>query len=98
MVESESSFLESWYFHQISGYFVLSYSYRNHFTLNVNGRFDASNKFGSRSNERFLPVWSVSGSWNLQENILKNVEFISELRLRDLSEYKETCWRIKVRI
>lgn len=68
--------------HQISGYFVLSYSYRNHFTLNVNGRFDASNKFGSRSNERFLPVWSVSGSWNLQENILRNVEFISELRLR----------------
>ena len=68
--------------HQISGYFVLSYSYRNHFTLNLNGRFDASNKFGSRSNERFLPVWSVSGSWNLQENILKNVEFISELRLR----------------
>ena len=47
--------------HQISGYFVLSYSYQNHFTLNVNGRFDASNKFGSRSNERFLPVWSVSG-------------------------------------
>ncbi len=68
--------------HQISGYFVLSYSYRNHFTLNVNGRFDASNKFGSRSNERFLPVWSVSGNWNLRENILKNVEFISELRLR----------------
>ena len=48
----------------------------------MNGRFDASNKFGSRSNERFLPVWSVSGSWNLQENILRNVEFISELRLR----------------
>ena len=44
--------------HQISGYFVLSYSYQNHFTLNVNGRFDASNKFGSRSNERFLPVRS----------------------------------------
>lgn len=60
--------------HQISGYFVLSYSYQNHFTLNVNGRFDASNKFGSRSNERFLPVWSVSGNWNLQENILKNVK------------------------
>ena len=68
--------------HQISGYFVLSYSYQNHFTLNVNGRFDASNKFGSRSNERFLPVWSVSGNWNLQENILTNVKFISELRLR----------------
>lgn len=68
--------------HQVSGYFVLSYSYYNHFTLNLNGRFDVSNKFGSRSNERLLPVWSVSGNWNLQENILKNIEFISEFRLR----------------
>lgn len=68
--------------HQLSGYFVMSYSYYNHFTLNLNGRFDVSNKFGSRSNERLLPVWSVSGNWNLQENLLKNVEFISEFRLR----------------
>jgi len=68
--------------HQVSGYFVMSYSYYNHFTLNLNGRFDASNKFGSRSNERVLPVWSVSGNWNLQENLLKNVDFISEFRLR----------------
>lgn len=64
----------------------------------MNGRFDASNKFGSRSNERFLPVWSVSGNWNLQENILKNVKFISELRLRGHSVYKEICWKTKVRI
>ena len=39
----------------------------NFFTLNVNGRFDASNKFGSESNNKLLPVWSVSGMANLKE-------------------------------
>lgn len=66
----------------LAGYATVSYSYENHFTLNVNGRFDASNKFGSRSNEKFLPVWSVSGMWNGKENLLKNVEFVSNLQLR----------------
>ena len=42
----------------ISGYLTLSY---------VNGRFDLSNKFGSESNNRLLPVWSVSGMANLKE-------------------------------
>ena len=51
--------------------------------MNVNGRFDASKKsVGSRSNEQFLPVWSVSGMWNGKENLLKNVEFVSNLQLR----------------
>lgn len=52
---------------KISGYLTLSYSYMNFFTLNVNGRFDASNKFGSESNNKLLPVWSVSGMANLKE-------------------------------
>lgn len=51
----------------ISGYMTASYSYGNFATIGASGRFDASNKFGSRSNERFLPVWSVSGRWNIRE-------------------------------
>lgn len=68
--------------HQVSGYMTLSYSYGNHFTVYANGRFDVSNKFGSRSNEKFLPIWAISGSWNLKENILKNLEFVSDVRFR----------------
>lgn len=68
--------------HQISGYLTLSYSFRQDFSVNVNGRFDASNKFGSRSNEKFLPIWSASAMWNLKENVLKEMEAVSEVRLR----------------
>ena len=48
----------------LSGYLSTSYTYRDFFTLGLTGRFDASNRFGSRSNEKFNPVWTVSGSWN----------------------------------
>lgn len=68
--------------HQISGYMTLSYSYGNHFTIYGNGRFDASNKFGSRSNEKFLPIWAISGSWNLTENVLRNLKFANSVRFR----------------
>ena len=67
---------------QLSLYLSLTYGYREYFTLNVNGRTDASNKFGSRSNERLLPVWSVSGMWNIQETFLKEASWLSEMRLR----------------
>ena len=67
---------------QLSTYLSLSYSYQDYFTLNVNGRTDASNKFGSRSNERLLPVWSVSGMWNIRETLAKDSKWLSEARLR----------------
>ena len=49
----------------VSAYATLSYSFKQLFTLNVNGRSDGSNQFGSRSNEKILPIWSVSGNANL---------------------------------
>lgn len=49
----------------LSAYATASYSYGNYFTLNANTRYDGSNQFGSRSNEKLLPVWSVSGMANL---------------------------------
>lgn len=66
----------------VSSYLTASYSLGYHFTINANGRVDYSNKFGSRANERFLPIWSVSGTYNASENILKGVKGIDELRLR----------------
>lgn len=67
---------------QVSGLFTLSYSYNNHFTLHFNARSDASNKFGSRSNEKFLPVWSISGMWSFKDNLLKNVDFVNDMRIK----------------
>lgn len=51
----------------LSVYGTLSYSYKKYFTVNANTRYDGSNKFGDRSNEKILPVWSVSGLANIKE-------------------------------
>lgn len=67
---------------RLGAYLTMTYSYKQHFTLNANTRFDASNKFGNRSNEKLLPVWSVSGMWNLTQNVLKDATFISEMKIR----------------
>lgn len=66
----------------LSFYLSLTYGYKEYFTLNINGRTDASNKFGSRSNERLLPIWSASGMWNIRETFLKDASWVSEMRLR----------------
>ena len=58
------------------------YSYKNSYIFNVNGRIDFSNKFGDASNDKLLPIWSVSGRWNMHENVLENVGWIDMLALK----------------
>lgn len=68
---------------QLSSYLSMNYSYENHFILNGNARIDYSNKFGNRAMEKFLPVWSVSGRWNIHENLLKDkIPHLSEFIIK----------------
>lgn len=67
---------------QLSGYLTVAYDYKTYFTVGLNGRFDASNKFGSRSNEKFLPVWSVSGRWNIKDTFFPKSNILNELSMR----------------
>lgn len=50
---------------EFSTYASFTYAYKTLWRLNINGRLDGSNKFGDRSNERFLPIWSLSGSYDV---------------------------------
>ncbi len=61
---------------------TVTYSYRNAYIFNMNARIDFSNKFGDASNDRLLPIWSVSGRWNMHENVLRNVGWIGMLALK----------------
>ena len=66
----------------LSAYATLSYTYKDLFTLNANTRYDGSNKFGSRSNEKILPIWSVSGNANLKSIAHINADWIDFLSLK----------------
>lgn len=66
----------------LSAYMTASYSYKELFTINANTRYDGSNKFGSRSNEKLLPVWSASGLLNLKEITKLHADWLDAINLK----------------
>lgn len=65
-----------------SGYITANYIYDDRYVLSANTRTDFSNAFGDRSNEKFLPTWSLSGRWNLHKDVLKGLMWVNEAALR----------------
>lgn len=65
----------------LSGFATLSYSYKGKYILNGNVRMDASNRFGQYTNNRFLPIWSLAGRWNIAEEDWMP-QFVNDLSLR----------------
>lgn len=63
---------------KFSTYLSVTYAYKRLWRVNLNGRIDGSNKFGDRSNDKFLPIWSLSGSYDLGSFIkAKWVDYIT---------------------
>ena len=60
-----------------------SYSYKERYTATASIRTDASNRFGQDARNRFLPVWSVGGRWNMiNEEWMQNQHWMSDMGLR----------------
>lgn len=58
-----------------------TYSYDNKYVLNASLRMDGSSKFGKNNKYAYFPA--VSLAWRVsQEEFIKNIDFISNLRLR----------------
>ena len=75
---------------RFSYYSSLNYSYQNRYIFNANMRVDYSNAFGDRSRDKFLPVWSVSGRWNMKEDVLAGVYWVNNLSLKASFGYQGT--------
>lgn len=56
----------------LSEYFTAVYSYANRYVLNMNGRLDASNRFGQDENHRFNPSLSLGAKWRIGEESWMN--------------------------
>lgn len=66
----------------LAWYGTTGYSWNNRYMFNVHIRGEQSNLFGSRSNNRFLPIWAVSGRWNMKDDLLKNVSWVNDLAMK----------------
>lgn len=66
-----------------SFYANAGYTFDKRINLSAAARYDGSNQMGKSSKARWLPTWSISGSWNIdQEAFMKELNDISYLKLR----------------
>lgn len=67
---------------KLSEYFSLAYIYDDRYVLNLNGRMDASNRFGQDQNHKFEPTWSVGGKWRMaSEKFMRNQKIVNNFDL-----------------
>lgn len=66
----------------ISLYANAAYNYANRYTLSVSMRRDGANLFGTNTNDKWKPLWSVGGAWNLSTENFYHVDWLNLLRLR----------------
>lgn len=60
-----------------------TYSYKGKYVVSATGRYDGSNRLGESAVARWLPTWTTSAAWNVdQEDFMKNVSQISYLKVR----------------
>jgi TonB-dependent starch-binding outer membrane protein SusC len=59
-----------------------SYTYNDRYVFSASGRFDNTNFFGVKSNQRVVPLWSTGFKWNIsREEFFKSALF-DQLALR----------------
>lgn len=66
----------------ISYYSNANYTYANRYMLSGSARFDQSNIFGVKTNQKGVPLWSIGGAWNIHEETFYNVSDLPYLKLR----------------
>jgi len=79
---SNPAYISSTHIRNISFFGNLSYAYNNKYIITLTAKTDQSSLFGSSARLRLNKLWSVGGSWNIDEEAFFNVPFINTLKLR----------------
>jgi TonB-dependent starch-binding outer membrane protein SusC len=66
----------------ISLYSNASYIYDNRYILSGSIRKDASNFFGVRTNQKWVPLWSAGAAWNISHEKFYKATWLPYLKLR----------------
>lgn len=66
----------------VSYYGNAGYSYKGKYAASVSSRWDASNLFGVKTNQKGTPLWSVGGSWEISKENFYSVGWLPYLKLR----------------
>nr|WP_246858980.1 SusC/RagA family TonB-linked outer membrane protein [Chitinophaga sp. XS-30] len=67
----------------VAFYASAGYSYDQKYNFTGTARYDGSNRLGKSRDARWLPTWSVAGSWNAdREPFMEDVRWVDYLTLR----------------
>lgn len=67
----------------LSYFMTASYTYDNRYTFFGSVRYDGSNLFGVAKKYKYLPLWALSGAWNVnREGFMEEADWLSNLKLR----------------
>ena len=66
----------------VSQFFNGSYSYDNRYVVSASARKDGSNRFGMSTNDKWQPLWSVGGKWNLSNESFYRSRLFERFSLR----------------
>lgn len=66
----------------ISYYGNAAYSFRQRYTISGSVRFDQSNLFGVKVNQRGVPLWSLGAAWTLSSEPFYDVSILPVLKIR----------------
>ncbi|OQP58257.1 SusC/RagA family protein [Niastella vici] len=59
------------------------YTYDSKYNFTATVRYDGSNRMGKSPTARWLPTWSVAGSWNVdREGFMQDIRFVDYLTVR----------------
>jgi TonB-linked SusC/RagA family outer membrane protein len=59
-----------------------AYTYNHKYTLSGSLRWDGSNLFGVKTNQKGVPLWSAGASWNISKENFYKLDWLPYLRLR----------------
>ncbi|MGN7720256.1 SusC/RagA family TonB-linked outer membrane protein [Chitinophaga sp. 22620] len=65
----------------------MGYTFMSKYILTLSGRIDESNFFGSKSNDRKVPLYSAGASWNISSEPFYNINWMPYLKLRGTLGY-----------
>lgn len=66
----------------VSAYANAAYTYDQRYTLSGSIRRDASNLFGVETRNKWSPLWSIGGSWNIDQESFYNDRNLPYLKMR----------------
>jgi TonB-linked SusC/RagA family outer membrane protein len=66
----------------LSYYLNAAYTYNNKYTLSISGRRDASNLFGVKTNQKWVPLWSSGVAWDASGESFYHINWLPKLKLR----------------